>query len=167
MLYINVVGIIMAILLLGIKIMLVINKDVSKVKAIVEKQIDYLRGSSSDNFFRKNHYSFHINDEYFSVSLLLEEQASGTCWDDYRYEAETFAERPVLVKKAIKVLLSAMLPRKNGKEVSVLVDKVFNEMNTYSYTNDGYYGNYEVFKVYKINLADVYAIVSENILEAA
>lgn len=164
LLCINVVGIITAILLLGMKIMLVINKDVSKVKAIVQKQADYLRGSDSDNFFRKNHYSFFMNDEYLCVSMLIEEQWSGSCWSDDMDEPKYYEEKISLVKKAIRILLSAMLPKRNDKQIDELVQYVFDKMERNTRTDSGYYGNYEITKRYTINISDVYNILDEKLI---
>lgn len=142
--------------------MLLINKDVSKVKEIVQKQASYLNSSDSGNFFKKNHYSFFMNDEYLSVSFLLEEQSSGSCWDEEVSEPDYYFEKPSLVKKALRVLLSAILPRENDKRMSDLVDLVFNQMDIHTKRYSGYYGNYEVFKRYTINISDVYVAVDNN-----
>lgn len=163
LLYMVVVDIIAVILLLGIIIMLVINKDVSKVKAIVQKQAEYLRGSASDNFFRKNHYSFFMTDEYLCVSMLIEEQWSGSCWSDDMDEPKYYEEKTSLVKKAIRVLLSAMLPRKNDVQIGSLVESVFEKMRRDMHTEYGYYGNYETTKRYTINISDVYDLLVEKL----
>lgn len=141
--------------------MLLINKNVSKVKEIVQKQADYLYSSSSNNYFQKNHYSFYMSDQAFGVSLLLEEQFSGSCWSDDIDEPRYYLEKVSLVKKSLNVLLSALLPRKNSKQLKTLVDEVFDKMHRYTYTNSGYYGNYEKFKKYKVNISDVYDIIDE------
>lgn len=146
--------------------MLLINRDISKVKEIVQKQIDYLYKSSSNKHFQKNHYSFYMSDEYFSVSLLLKEQLSGSCYSDEIYEPLYYNEKVSLVKQSLRILLSAIFPRMKSKQLKVFVNQIFDRMEHHSYTNYGYYGNYESFKKYKITISDVYNIIDEFSLKS-
>lgn len=143
---------------------MVINEDFSRIHKIVVKQQAFLNSNKSQNHFEKEHYSFTFSNDrkILNVSLLESEQSSGTCWDDHLWPAKEYKILTHKVKRSIRVVLSAVLPKNNKSETNILVQKIFDSMDKYDHTETGFYGNFTKTKNYRISLEEIIRITKKH-----
>lgn len=143
---------------------MLINENLSQIIEAVEKQRIYLSSHHTKFKLEKENYSFSVSKftEKLYVSLITEEQASGSCWDNNLWEPKQFDILTYKVKRSIRIVLSAILPKTRKAEINPVVHKIFEQMNVFNETESGYYGNYTRKQNYEINIQKILEIVKSH-----
>lgn len=139
-------------------VIMLINRNLEKVDGIIQKQVAFLNSENSGCYFEKNHYSFYFSprSDSFGVSFVTEEQSSGSCWSEDLSEPKEYSVETSKVKSAIRVVISAVLPKTKRVVLNGIVHHIFNKMNIKKYKDVEYYGNYEKGVHYSISIAEIY-----------
>lgn len=143
---------------------MVINENINTIVEAVEKQRLYLGSYHTNNKLDKENYSFGLSKATgnFYVSLLTEEQSSGSCWNENLWEPKHFSILTYKVKRSIRIVLSVILPKTRKSEINPIVHKIFEQMNVSNKTHYEYYGNYTRDQNYEINIQKIFEIVKTH-----
>lgn len=143
---------------------MVINENINTIVEAVEKQHRYLSSHHTNKKLEKENYSFSVSKftEKLYVSLVTEEQSSGSCWNENLWEPKHFSILTYKVKRSIRIALSAILPKTRKSEINPIVHKIFEQMNVFNETNTEYYGNYTRNQHYEISIHKIFEIVKTH-----